>query len=394
MANNDRNILMRRGRLELSKYWPDKTRFRRPFPNLTAARQMRARIDAAIVTGTWQELKEELSLKPELPPAHSKDVTLQDYAPIYLAEVRRKNRRPDFHEIQVRNILPILGEMKLKDISRADALRYRAERSTGRKAATVNRGVAVLRSMLSQAITDELIPSPNPLFGFKKYKETKRDLQVMTVADERTMVAALLGIDLAVGVYAGVMGETAVRTEEALRLTWRSIDLGSRIVTVPGEISKTNETRHIAMSDFCKDLLDMLPRVTEYPHVFIRTSTFKPVKDTRGAFRKAREQTGLDIYPEHFRHFRITQWMSKGIDPTIVQALAGHTDIHTTMRYAHFAPAHAARRIIEVQRGEAESLRQLMFAFEAGLKNPDRTGPKQDHLVDELERLYSLETGK
>jgi hypothetical protein len=69
MANDDRNILERRGRPELSKYWPDGTRFRRPFPNVTQARQMRARIEAAIATGTWRELKAELSLeKKPLPP--------------------------------------------------------------------------------------------------------------------------------------------------------------------------------------------------------------------------------------------------------------------------------------------------------------------------------------
>lgn len=386
MANNDPNILERRGRLELSKYWPDGTRFRRPFPNVTLARQMRARIDAAIAMGTWRQLKAELSL--EKPAAPAKDLTLRDYAPLFLAEMRRKNRRPDFHEIQIRNILPVLGDLRLKDVTRADALRYRASRPTDLKPGTINRGVAVLRSLLSYAVEDRLIPPPNPLFGLDDYEEAERDLLVMTVPQERTMVAALLDIDLAVGVYAGFMGETAVRTEEGLRLTWRAVDLEARIVTIPAAIAKTKKTRHIPLSDFGRDLVGMLPRVTDDPHLFIRVSTLKPVKDTRGAFRKARERTGLEVYPEHFRHFRITQWMSQGIDPRTVLQLAGHQDIHTTMRYAHFAPSHAARRILEAQREESGNLRQLMFAFQSGV------GPKQDQPVDERERLYTLEAGK
>ena len=103
-----------------------------------------------------------------------------------------------------------------------------------------------------------------------------------------------------------------------------------------------------------------------------RTSMLKPVKDTRGAFSKARERTKPDVYPESCRHYRITQWMSQSIDPRTVQQLAGHQDIHTTMRYAHFAPSHASRRILEVQRDEAETLRQLMFAIDVGV------GPRQD----------------
>jgi integrase len=386
VANHDRNICERRGRLELSKRWPDGSRFRRPFPNLTAARSMRSRIEAAIAEGTWRELKDKLALTPNIPPAStsSKDLTLREYAPIYLAEMRRKNRRADFHEIQIHNILPILGEILLKDIRRPDALRYRAKRSEGRVAATVNRGVAVLRGMLSQAIADELIPGPNPLFGFEDYAETERELQIPTIEEERAMVTALLNIDLAVGVYAGFMGETAIRTEEALRLKWSSMDVGSGIATVPAEVSKTKQARHIPMSPFCKELLGMLPRVTAYPQMFVRTTTLKPVKDTRGAFSKARERTGLDIYPETFRHFRITKWMSDGVDPVIVQTLAGHTDIRTTRRYAHFAPSFAAKQILTVQADESVSLRQLLFGFEIGV------GPKRDQSAGELERLLAI----
>jgi integrase len=384
MANKDPNILMRRGRIELSKYWPDGTRLRRPFANVTLARQMRARIEAAIAMGTWRQLKEELSLDKKEQP---KVFTLREYAPIYLAEMRRKNRRPDFHEIQIRNILPVLGDLRLDEITRADALRYRAGRPRHLKAATVNRGVAVLSSLLTCAVENKATTQPNPLFGLEPYKETERELFLMTIPQERTFVAALLDIDVAVGVYAGVMGETAIRTEEGLRLKRRAADLQARIVTVSADVAKTKTVRHIPMSDFCRDLIGMLP-VTEDPALFIRDSTLKPVKDTRGAFLKARELTGLDVYPENFRHFRITQWMSQGVDPRTVQELAGHQDIHTTMRYAHFAPSHASRLIVEKQRMEAESLRQLMFAFEAGV------GPKQDHTADALERLFALEAGK
>jgi len=123
---------------------------------------MRARIEAAIATGTWRELKAELSLNKAATPAPPKQLTLADYAPIFLDEMKRKNRRPDFHEIQIRNILPILGELPLKSITVADALRYRAARPANLKPGTVNRGVAVLRSMLSYAVKDRLIPPPNP----------------------------------------------------------------------------------------------------------------------------------------------------------------------------------------------------------------------------------------
>ena len=57
-----------------------------------------------------------------------------------------------------------------------------------------------------------------------------------------------------------------------------------------------------------------------------------------------------------FRHFRATQWVKQGIDLRTVQELLGHRDITTTMRYAHFAPMHASRRIIEAQKLEKAEL--------------------------------------
>jgi len=193
-------------------------------------------------------------------------------------------------------------------------------------------------------------------------------------------VSALLGIDPAVGAMAGVMGEAALRPSEALRLEWRQIDLGDRILTV--DKAKGKRPRYLPISDFCRDLLGMVPRVAKIPEVFIRTETFKPVKDARVAYRKARESTGLGwVNPEDFRHFRATQWVRLGVDLKTVQQLLGHADIHTTMRYAHFAPSHAARTIVEAQKDEAASLRQLMLGI--------GTGPKQDRgEVAELERLY------
>jgi len=80
--------------------------------------------------------------------------------------------------------------------------------------------------------------------------------------------------------------------------------------------------------------------------------------------------------------------MSDGVDPVIVQTLAGHTDIRTTRRYAHFAPSFAAKQILKVQADESVSLRQLLFGFEVGV------GPKRDQSVVELERLFALEPSK
>ena len=103
----------------------------------------------------------------------------------------------------------------------------------------------------------------------------------------------------------------------------------------------------------------MVPRIIGCPYVIARLETMDRLKDPRVPFHNAREATGLDwVTFRDFRHFRASQWVMDGVDLKTVQGLMGHSDILTTMRYAHFAPSHASRSIIEAQRKEAERLAQ------------------------------------
>ena len=179
----------------------------------------------------------------------------------------------------------------------------------------------------------------------------------MTLEEERTLVAATLKRALAVGVYCGLLGETAMRPEEGLRLQWPFIDMPRRILTVDKSKTAEGEGRHIPLSDYALELLHMMPRVVGCPYVIVRMETMRPVKDCRYVLGKAKEDAGLEwVTLRDFRHFRASQWASRGVDLKTVQQLMGHADIHTTMRYAHFAPDHATRIIIESQRAEAAEL--------------------------------------
>lgn len=382
MPDKERHIREFKGKYELSMYWPDHTperssRFRRVYDELGQAQAVRARIEHAIkVTGAWRELRRELMDAP------APDLAFMEFSEIFLTHYRKKNKREDFAREEIDRFLPRIGKMRLKDFTRADAARLQEWRSRTVAAPTVNRMMDVLSSMLSHALHSGFIPS-HPMVRFPSYREEPRALRVMTIQEERRFVAALLKIDLAVGLYAGVIGETALRPSEGLRLEWRHIDHARRELTA--DRTKGRRPRYIPMSDFCVDLLRMATRVDESPYVFIRSETFKPVKDARGAFGKAQKATGLDwVHEEDFRHFRATQWVRQGVDLVTVQELLGHADIHTTRRYAHFAPKHATRSIVEAQRQEAESLRQLLFAFDVQEKSR-----RQDEL-GELERLYDL----
>jgi len=71
----------------------------------------------------------------------------------------------------------------------------------------------------------------------------------------------------------------------------------------------------------------------------------------------ARGKVGLDWVSFHdFPHFRATQWVMRGVDLRSVRELLGHADIHTTMRYAHFSPDHAAQSVTRPTRPNSKNL--------------------------------------
>jgi site-specific recombinase XerD len=384
--SDDRSITLKEGKYELSKYWPDHTRdrssrFRRVFASLDQAKAMRARIEMAIVLDTWRELRRVLTEGPQ------PDFTIAEFAPMFMEHVRKKNRRPDFHQEELDRkpdgILAVLGKLHLKEFRPADAARFERVRGKSVSAATVNRAISVLSYLLSYAVKCGYL-AQQPMFRYGRNPEEQPALRILTMEEYQRFIAVLLDIDAMVGIYAGVMGEMALRPGEADRLEWTHIDFTDRILTV--DQSKGKRARYLPISDFAVALLG---QATRYPQsktrrIFIR-NTHLPIGDMRTPFAKAHARTGLDwVHPKHFRHFRATQWVRQGVDLKTVQELLGHQDIHTTMRYAHFAPKHAARTIVEAQRNEALSLRQLVMGFD----RVQESGRRQD--VGELERLYSL----
>ena len=341
-----------RERIVVSKYWPDQSRSRHYCPNLTVAKKLMARIEEAIVMDRWQEMKAELSGRRE-----KDNPTIAEFAPEYLERYcRTHNRRPDFKEQALRSIVRILGSVRLKELRRIHAHEFVEKRLKEVSPATVNRGVAVLKNLLSFAIDQEHLEM-HPLVRFRMLPEEERAFRVLTLEEERRLVRCVASVDQTIGAYVALLGETGLRKSEGLRLQWRHISRdsqGQQILSVEG--AKSNKVRHIPLSNYALRWLDPLVRMIDSPYVFVRVEARQPWRDPRESFTKGKRLADLEWVGLHdLRHFRATQWVCGGVDLRTVQELLGHADIHTTMRYAHFAPAHASRTILEVQRQEDES---------------------------------------
>jgi integrase len=213
-----------------SKYWPDRTRFRRRYSNKTLAKSVLSRIEGAIAMGKWKELRKELTGEED------PDYTIREFADVYFEEYCKvRNRRPDFKKERLKTIKEIVGDVKLRDFTSAHAAHFEKERAkatnprTGKPIAkaTVNRGLAVLSHMLTFAMTKKRLISAHPMARYGRLPEEEKPLRVMTLEEERRLVQKVMDENLIIGCYVGLLGETGLRKTEGLKLKWEHVDTGT-----------------------------------------------------------------------------------------------------------------------------------------------------------------------
>ena len=350
------NRVTKRGkrRIEVRKRWPDGSTFRRYMPNRTVARNLLNEIEVAIARGSWKEFKAQLSGEKKSPG----EITVEEFSQIYLDEYcRHYNRRPDFKEQALVSITRIFRQVQLRDLQRHHADQFVAQRSKEVAPATINRGLAVLKNMLTFAVNRGYLEA-NPLVGFGRLPEEEIPLRIMSLEEERRLVMGVAGCSPVIGAYIAILGETGLRKSEGLRVKWTDIDWKKRILTVSR--SKTGEPRYIPLSDYAIEWLASLQRYVNSPWVFT-LPTGKPLKDPRESFFKGRELTGLGrVRGFHdLRHFRATQWLLHGVDIYTVKYYLGHKRIETTQRYLHFVPGHGEQSIRSAQAAEQKELEEM-----------------------------------
>ena len=340
-------------KIVLSKKWPDGTRFRRFMPNKTVAKELETDINYAIAKGLWPDLKDNLARGIQR-NSLSPDPTIGDFESEYLSHCSRINRRPDFKEQALKSIVKILGGVRLSELKRRHGDLFTEKRTQeGLSAATINRGIAVLRHMASVAVEREYIKT-NPFSKFRMLPEIEKSLRVLTYDEYRHLIQAVAEIDSVVGAYLVMFGETGMRKSEGLRLRWDDIhQTGSGRYKVIMGTTKGGKVRSVPLSELALKWLNGLIRFIGERHVFVDPVTRKAWKDPRGPFFKGRKTVGLDWVGFHdLRHFRATQWLIKGVDVVTVKELLGHSDVQTTMRYLHYVQSHANESVLKAQQQE------------------------------------------
>lgn len=261
-----------------------------------------------------------------------------------------------------------LGAMKVAEISRRDInaakskLQARpAMRSTpsGPKltgarltAATVNRYLASLSSVLNFALDRELIDA-HPMKGGKvrKLAESTGRRRILTAEEEaRLMDAARASAWPMLALFVRICLTTAARRGEVLNLKWTDIHLEDSIAVLPK--TKNGRARSLPLVADVKASLIAAKKVRplKADYVFFDPKDPTRTKNIDTVWRACREAAGLlndrddpldRVVLHTTRHSAVTRMLKGGANLAQAAAVSGHQTLAMLKRYEHLAAADA-----------------------------------------------------
>ena len=140
--------------------------------------------------------------------------------------------------------------------------------------------------------------------------------------------------------------DTGARYSEIANIHWKQINLHERTISLWR--SKVNNESIIFMTDRVHEILTRRSRSRSGDHVFTnKAGAARGYSST--AIRKAFRRAGLTDCTIHtLRHTHASRLIQNGLSVYEVRAVLGHTDIKTTMRYAHLEQVSVTQKARDV----------------------------------------------
>ncbi len=278
-------------------------------------------------------------------------------------------------EDQFKEFMPLA----LEDVTVRRVEQWRTQAAAkGLAPSTINRAVTCLRGVLTKALEWDFLAT-HPLERLKPLKTDKTPNVRFLSADESERLQAALdkrdqGIkdarasgnrhreergypllpDLSRREYPERLTpmvllslKTGLRRGELFDLRVEDFDRKAKLVTVRGEGAKSGQTRHIPLSPKAFEIL-----TTWIGEEEVLTGRIFPAENggrldnVNNSWRKLLRDAKIAGFRWHdMRHDFASKLVMRGVPLNTVRELCGHSDLNTTLRYAHLAPDHKSEAI-------------------------------------------------
>lgn len=267
-------------------------------------------------------------------PREEKSIPLKKLVDLFAnySQINKKSWRTD--ESRAKIILKFFGaNTNILMIKPADIENFKKYLlyDMSRSKPTVNRYLEQMRTMLNMALSNKYIKE-NPMLWVKKFPCENYTIRYLTKEEEAELFKCLpeyLKLIVTVALHTGL------RKRNILDLQWEQINFDFKFIEVLK--NKGNKRIQIPLSDTLYQEFSELRKDKGY--VFINPETGLQYQDIKKSFNAAMAKAGIENFRFHdLRHTVATRLVERGIDLVVVKDILAHSDIKTTMRYAHPVP--------------------------------------------------------
>ena len=234
-----------------------------------------------------------------------------------------------------RHILPVFSDSKLEAITRFALTRWLEElQEKGLAPATCNRTLFLVKYLFNCARRWGFI-AESPARDVQTLPEKEFRERYLSEEEARRLLDALAADkDQQAANVVRLLLFTGARKSEILAARWENVDVARRILTVP--LSKSGKARHIPLSDAALQILEGIPRKSEW--LFPSRKNASHIKTIYEAWDRVRKRAVLkDVRLHDLRHSFASFLVNSGCSLYEVQKILGHQNPKITTRYAHLA---------------------------------------------------------
>ncbi len=294
------------------------------------------------------------------------NITLKEFVKKqYLLWAKENKRSWRNDESRSKPILAYFKNKQMREITRFNVEQFKRERMGSfnkrgevRAPASVNRELQLLSRIFSLAIERELIHT-NPCKGVKLCRVGNIVTRYLTTEEEKRLLASLTGRRAYIRDVVAIDLHTGMRLREILGLHKSQVDFIRNVIELLE--TKSGKPRTIPIHPDIKPTLQRLcEQAGENGYLFESEQTGKPIHDIKTAWRNALDDAEITNLRFHdLRHTFGTRAADGGAHVKDIQAVMGHADVRTTMRYVH-ATDEGRRRVVEAAaKGGRESATNL-----------------------------------
>jgi integrase len=279
-------------------------------------------------------------------------VLFAEIAKEYLSYFQKTARRDKVHIAQrVPVLLEVLKNEPVKEMTpgRLDVALADVAEKRGWSASTQNRYRSLLSGIFRHAVKKGNLEW-NPIRETTHFKENNQRVRYLTDEEEGRLMAVVRSrwpereSEIVVALHSGMRRSEQYRTAQVPDggLKWEHINFRANVIRLPR--SKPGKAREIPMNSTLCETLRAIPMHIDSPYVFEGTDPAK-------WFGKALRAAKIENFHWHdLRHSFASRLAMAGVPMRHIAELMGHSEIQTTMRYAHLQPGHLAEAVERLAR--------------------------------------------